>query len=199
VTDLDRFRARLGLEEADVLLFPFGSRVYGTARPDSDHDYLAVAPPGPRVHTGEEFRHGTANVTVFNSADWADQLMAHKVHCLEAYFLPDGRCRRAFSFVLDRRRLYVALTAKASESWERALRKLDAGGRPLLAWKGIFHALRILHFGVQIATLGTIADYGGANGYWRALLTEARTERAWHEDRFGPEYFRLAEAFRQAT
>jgi hypothetical protein len=199
MTDLEYFRARYGLGEAEVLLFPFGSRVYGTARADSDYDYLAVVPEGRRASTGEEFRHGTANVTLFTRGDWAEQLAAHKIHCLEAYYLPDGVCRAAFPFRLDRHLLYAALFDKASRSWARARNKMEAEGQPLLAWKGVFHALRILHFGIQIATTGGIIDYGGANPWWREILTTARTDWAWHEERFGPEWTRLSDEFRRAT
>ena len=44
VDDLDYFKATYGLRDQDVLLVPFGSRVYGTHDADSDFDYLAIVP-----------------------------------------------------------------------------------------------------------------------------------------------------------
>jgi hypothetical protein len=195
MTDLEYFRARYGLREAEVLLFPFGSRVYGTARADSDHDYLAVVPENRRASTGEQCRHGSANVTIFNRRDWREQLAAHKIHCLEAYYLPDGVCRGAFPFTLDRRSLRRSLFAKSEQSWLRARKKTQ----PLLLWKGVFHALRILHFGIQIATTGGIVDYTGANVWWHELLTEASSDWAKVAERFQPERTRLSAEFRRVT
>jgi hypothetical protein len=199
MTDLEYFHARYGLRENEVLLFPFGSRVYGTARADSDFDYLAVVPENRRASTGEEFRHGSLNVTLFNRRDWAGQLAAHKIHCLEAYYLPDGVCRAAFPFQLDRRLLRLSLHNKARHSWIRARKKMQVEKQPLLAWKGLFHSLRILHFGIQIATTGSITDYAGANAWWTEILTTASTDWAWHEGRFGMEYADLVSRFRRVT
>ena len=92
MNDLDCFKAAYRLRDEDVLLFPFGSRVYGTHEEDSDYDYLAALPeslwPGPTM----EYRRNNLNIHVYGRPDFQRQLDEHQVHALEAYFLPGGVC-----------------------------------------------------------------------------------------------------------
>ena len=94
---LEYFRATYGLREQDVLFVPYGSKVYGTAGKDSDDDYLAIVPANRRANTGEEYRRENVNIHIFNRRDFQDQLGRHKIHALEAYFLPDGRVAKEFA------------------------------------------------------------------------------------------------------
>ena len=197
MTDIEYFLATFGLQEQDILLFPYGSRVYGTAKEDSDHDYLAVIPANHKVNTGEEYVHGSLNVHIFNRQDWEDQLQSHKVHCLEAYYLPDGVCQKHFPFTINLVKLRHELSEKSSKSWVKAKKKIDVEKDFYIGWKSLFHSLRILNFGIQIVTLGGIKDYSAANHYWAAILGAKEYTWDYFKRQYQGEFNRLATEFRK--
>src|SRR5262245_52840301 len=114
MTDLEYFKATYGLRDCDVLIVPYGSRVYGTHKEDSDYDYIAIIPAKRFTDTGTEYFRNNTNVHIYNRYDFQKQLDGHKIHALEAYFLPDGLVSKEFKFELDLVRLRHSLSQKAS-------------------------------------------------------------------------------------
>jgi hypothetical protein len=197
MADTERFLKRYDLD-ARTLLVPYGSRVYGTHTDKSDYDFIAVVPDDATVKTGEEYRCDDVNVHIYGRTDWQDQLDAHKVHCLEAWFHPDGQVRRAFKLSLEKSRLRHEFSAKASNSWVKAKKKIDVERDYYTGWKSLFHALRILKFGIQIASAGKL-DFAAANDYWDEIKRHQWYEWQPYQDRYQPEYNRLATEFRKAA
>jgi hypothetical protein len=198
MNDLDYFKATFGLREEDVLLVPFGSRVYGTHGDDSDYDYLAIVPTNRRALSGQEYRRHQVNIQVYNRHDFQKDLDLHRIHALEAYYMPDGAVREACRFRLSKRALRAELVRKASHSFVRARKKMEVEHEPHLGRKSLFHALRILTFGAQIARRGGI-DYGAANEHWFAIRDAGRDDWAYFKERYQPLYNRLASDLRKAT
>lgn len=193
------FKATYGLREEDVVLFPYGSRVYGTASEKSDYDYLAVIPENRRADTGTEFRHDEVNIHMFNRRDWQQQLDLHKIHALEAYFLPDGLCRQKFLFQLDLGKLRSELSEKASNSFVKAKKKIEKEKDFYIGWKSLFHSLRILDFGIQIATKGKIENYGSANHLWVQIRDSQQYQWDYFKTTYQPVYNDLASEFRKVA
>jgi predicted nucleotidyltransferase len=197
---VDYFKARYGLRDQSVLLFPYGSRVYGTTSDKSDHDYNAVILDRRNsVQTGEEYRHGDTNIHIYTRNDWQHQLNEHKIHTLEALYLPDGVCKSHFNFDLDLTKLRHSLSEKASHSFVKARKKIEKEKNFYIGWKSLFHSLRILTFGTQIAEMGKITDYSAANQYWFDILREPHYEWAWFDEKYGPVYNELATRFRKVA
>ena len=208
MTGLDHFREKYGLRNQAVLLFPYGSQVYGTASDKSDYDYLAVAlgRANTNIHTGEEYRNGDTNIHLFTRNDWQHQLNDHKIHALESYFLPDHRlpdedlaCRKHFNFKLDLRKLRNELSEKASHSFVKAKKKIEKEKDYYIGWKSLFHSLRILNFGHQIASQGKISDYGAANQYWFDILKNPQYEWGYFEEKYKPIFNQLSTEFRKVA
>jgi len=195
----EQFKATYGLRDQAVLLFPYGSRVYGTASEKSDHDYLAVILEQSKIETGEEYRHGDTNIHIYNHKDWQHQLNDHKIHTLEAYFLPDGICRNHFRLKINLKLLRSTLSEKSSKSFVKAKKKIDKEKDFYIGWKSLFHSLRILNFGAQIAETGAIHDYAAANHYWFDILHNPQYEWAYYEEKYKPIYNELATKFRKAA
>lgn len=196
---LEYFKATYGLRDQDVIFFPYGSRVYGTHSEKSDYDYMAVVPANRRADTGEEFRHGDVNIHIYNRRDWQDQLNRHKIHTLEAYFLPDSACPKEFRLALDLAILRHELSAKSSHSFVKAKKKIEVEKDFYIGWKSLFHSLRILIFGIQIAKQGKIEDYAAANHHWFEILHNPRYEWAYYKEKYQPIYNELATEFRKAA
>ncbi len=198
MTPFDQFKNKYKLNGGGVLLFPFGSRVYGTHTERSDYDFMAVVPKGHDLKTGEELRSKDFNVHVYTRDDFQDQLNAHKIHTLEAYFLPGGLCQKEFKWKLDLKTLRHELSAKASNSWVKAKKKMEVEKDLPLGRKSLFHSLRILNFGIQIAKEGRLTYYTAANPYWEAIKDEFES---WpeYQSKYQPVYNTLASEFREAA
>ena len=199
MNDIDYFKATYGLRDEDVTLIPYGSRVYGTHKEDSDYDYLAIVPANRRANTGEEFFRNNTNIHIFNAYDFQQQLDAHKIHCLESYYLPESPVPSRFKFQLNLQKLRHELSAKASHSFVKAKKKIEVEHDFYIGWKSLFHSLRILIFGTQIATLGRIADYSAANEHWYAIRDAQQYDWQYFKEKYQPIYNALATAFREVA
>lgn len=183
----------------ETLIFPYGSRVYGTASEKSDHDFMVVVGGRPDLKTGEEYSHNKVNVTIYKHEDWQSQLKEHKIHTLEAYSLPDGVCKDRFYFELSLPKLRASISEKAQHSFVKAKKKILVEGQFYIGWKSLFHSLRILMFGKQVAEHGKIVDFGAANSHWNDIIGETHYEWDWYKAKYQPIFNQLATEFRKVA
>jgi hypothetical protein len=167
-----------------------GSRVYGTAGPSSDEDFIVVLVD---EHARQDllFRGG-ANFVVHGAGSFRDALAAQSVFAFEHLFTPaEHRLKEArppLPFTVDRDRLAASATARSAADFAKAARTF--ADEPLAARKKLFHALRIPMFARQIATRGRITDFGEAKPLW--LEIAARADTTW--DAYAQTYVPLREA-----
>jgi hypothetical protein len=172
-------------------LFRSGSRVYGTARLDSDEDFVAVL---ARRDAKQDLAFGPGiNVIIHGLDTFRAALADQSVFALECFFLPpehrlkDGR--PPFAYKLDRARLVASATARSDADFAKAGKRFS--DEPDASKKRLFHALRVPMFALQIARQGRIVDYGQANH----LLVEIRQSpsETWEDYRviYGPVRDRL--------
>ena len=178
--------------------YPFGSRVYGTFTEDSDYDYIEVVDIYyPPLDT---------NTHVFTISSFQAALDNHDITVLEAYFLPDEMIfikELNFSFTLNKFKLRESISTISSNSFVKGKKKLTITGDydKKLGIKSVFHSLRILDFGIQIATDGKIVDYTTSNWILNDLylLTENLDGiKAWKaiEDKYKSLYNSRASKFK---
>jgi predicted nucleotidyltransferase len=197
MTDIEYFMATYGLHPSDVILLPYGSRVYGTNKEDSDYDYIAIIPSNRFADTGTEYRKNDVNIHMYNRHDFQDQLNRHKIHTLEAAYLPDSPVLKEFKFSLDLTKLRHELSQKSSHSFVKAKKKIEVERDYYIGWKSLFHSLRILDFGIQIATHGKIKDYGSANHFWTDIRDAQQYNWEFFKEKYQPIYNDLATQFRK--
>jgi predicted nucleotidyltransferase len=197
--DIEYFKSTYGLRDRDVLLIPYGSRVYGTHKEDSDYDYMAIVPANRRANTGEEYVRNNVNIHIYNRYDFQKQLEQHKIHALEGYFMPGGLISGQFNLKLDVTKLRHELSAKASHSFVKAKKKIEVEKDYYVGWKSLFHSLRILDFGLQMATKGKITDYGSANKFWFEIRDAQQYNWEYFKQKYQPVYNELATEFRKAA
>ena len=196
---LGRVAAATGLDDARILCaFRYGSRVYGTHRADSDHDFIVIA---EGVDDGREYREGDLNIHTYTPGHFAGQVQQHRISALECLFLPPDMILRStlsFPLVLGRASLRSEISAKASHSFVKARKKLEVENEVLAGRKSLFHALRILDFGIQMASHGRISDYGSSNELFAEIMDGPRDwpslKQIWQ-----PRYNAKASAFRLLT
>lgn len=190
---IDQIGELIGLK--DFLTFKYGSRVYGTEASNSDYDYLVVIPEGQGWQTGHEIRQNDLNITLYTHRDWQEQLNLHKIHTLETYF-SDEVCRNNFRFKLDKVILRHELSEKSKHSFVKAKKKIEVEKDFFVGWKSLFHSLRILMFGIQIARDGKISNFGEANGLWTEIRDAQQYNWAYFKERYQPIHNQLASEFR---
>lgn len=150
------------LIDSNVLnMYIFGSQVYGTANDESDVDIIVVAK--------DHFDSKDINVHVYTVETFQMLIDRHDIQALECLLSHDiYKLIELHDFVLpviDKAKLRVAISTIASNSWVKGKKKLTvAGDYDLkLAIKSIFHSIRILEYGYQIATASKIYDFERVN------------------------------------
>ncbi len=161
-----------------------GSRVYGTAGPTSDEDFLFVlSKPGQKqdLAFGENI-----NIVVHGVATFQQALDDQSVFALECFFAPAEHrlveARPAFTHKLDKRKLTISATEKSNADWQKAARTfLD---EPAPARKKLFHSLRVPAFALQLTKTGKLTDYGVANVWFKEIVAGPDDDFSWYEQRF---------------
>lgn len=187
---------RVELSECDVVsAFMYGSRVYKTARKNSDYDFIVIT----SNKTNEQYSDSLININFYTPEEHQNRLNEHEISALECYFLPDEfilKKSNIFTFNLDVTKLRHSLAAKSSNSWVKSKKKLtvEKDYDLNLGRKSLFHSIRIIDYGIQIATHKKIIDYESCN----ALFDEIMNCYSWNEmfDQYKDRYNKICSEFR---
>lgn len=190
----------INLDDENILnVYRFGSRVYGSNTENSDSDYIIVAK--------EFYDSQDINKHVYTEKQFQELLNNHDIQALECYFAPSWaipKHTKRFDFELNKSKLRVSISTIASNSWVKGKKKLIVTGDydVNLAIKSIFHSLRIINFGIQIATEGVIFDYGAMN--WllsdlKKLAAEYQSTDLWQkiDDKYRSTYNSMSSKFKE--
>lgn len=164
---IDKIYSYVG-EENIVAMYPYGSRVYGNAKGNSDHDFIVVHNSD---FPNQEVVYRDMNVHFYDVKTFQQALDDHEIWALECYFLPKDtiiRDTNIFTFTLDKSKLRVNVSSKASNSFVKMKKKL-IDGETYIGQKSLFHSLRMIMFGISIATEGKI-DFSIANKYFYDII-----------------------------
>ena len=176
-------------DEHTLLAFDYGSVVYGTLTEFSDHDVVAVVddeidlsgytnglfefhwdehPLCPEHLRNQDWQF-------VNESRWIEIIKNHGILWLECYSLPKEHIIKGDPsvymkyFTLDRWLLRKnVISPIASNAWAKTGKKMTVEKDFDLyrGQKSLFHSLRIMMFGIQIAKFGKITDYSEANYLW---------------------------------
>jgi hypothetical protein len=155
---------RTGIEP--VCLYMYGSRVYGNYQKDSDFDFIAIV---EKCEPGAQFSDNLINVNFYTITEHQQRLDDHEPSALECHFLgEDFILKEKYLFIrfkLDLVKLRHAVSAKSSNSWVKAKKKLtvEKDYNDRVGKKSLWHAMRLVDFGIQIASKGEIENYASFN------------------------------------
>jgi hypothetical protein len=180
-----------------VAMYPYGSKVYGTAVTGSDEDYITVLRYMPEKH--EILDRDDFSFVIHNEQTFQRGLWAHECYALECFFLdPSLRLKdRPWDFSLDKRVLRESISQKASHSFVKAKKKFEVEGDFKRGKKSLFHSLRILSFGHQVATEGKIINYQAANDWWWEIWTNPSLKWIDYQTIYRPIYNGLCTKFKE--
>jgi predicted nucleotidyltransferase len=170
--DYNEVLNRANLKDEDVICaYCYGSRVYGNITKTSDWDFIFIV----KEKTNEQFSDTLININFFDIDGHKQRLVNHEISALETLFLDDKFILKEdmkFDFTLNTKMLRRSLSRKSSNSWVKAKKKLTVEkdydlnvGR-----KSLWHAFRIIDYGIQIATKGMIYDYGTRNDMYYEVI-----------------------------
>lgn len=173
-----------------------GSNVYGTATEKSDVDYIYVVDHQDKSE--DQLLLGKTNITIYPVEYFQHKINECSVSALECFFLPEKFKIELYkpTLNLDLEKLRRSFSEKSSNSWVKAKKKIDVHQEYYLGMKSLFHSLRIINFGIQIAQFGKINDYSAANPWWNKIVEQ--NFKTWQEykESWQNTYNNLHSAFR---
>lgn len=167
---------RTQIDEPILKVYQYGSIVYGCTTPQSDTDYIVVVDFDKPLKYN--VREDDADYTVYSEVSFIEKIREHEISVLECIFQnEDDKYLKYFKY--NSEKLRRVISAISSNSFVKCKKKLK-DGEDYTAKKSMFHSLRILMFGVQIAQNERITNYGEAN----ELLPKIMNMKTWEEINF---------------
>jgi len=180
-------------------IYLYGSRVYGNCREDSDFDIMLI---GCSLLETQEICNDKYNVHIHVPSKFEDDLRKHDIHALECIWAPDFaklQIKRDYTneFVLNKNRLKVMLLSQSYNAWNKGKMRIKDTDI-YRGTKSIYHSLRILLFGIQIAKHGKIVDFSESNKLHDEILGSNQFEWSYFKDKYFSYKKELEENFKVA-
>lgn len=185
-------------DENIICCFLYGSRVYGTNNENSDYDFIVVV-KDKTINTSLE---NNGDVTTYSIDEFNELIQQHEISILECLFLAKEfkfKENMKFKFNLDKQLLRNSISSKASNSWVKCKKKfiVEEDYNPYIGKKSLWHSLRILDFGKQIADHGRIVNFDSMNH----LIGDIMDLNSWEEieKKYKSVYNNMASSFKQSA
>lgn len=166
-------------------IYLYGSQVYGTQTELSDYDFIIVGTPSDFSE-----KRSFGDITCLTWESFQLKLDEHDISQIECMFLSPSQKyeHQMIKWSLDLTKLRSSCSAKASNSWIKAKKKLEVEDEPYIAQKSLFHSLRILKFAISLAESKSI-DFHQQN-LWNEVKSLPLDWETWNKT-FKPTYNEL--------
>jgi len=167
----------LGITEEILCIYPYGSRIYGTAGEYSDHDFVIVAKStlesGAFKNNAVSNKDFTIQGTLYSRAGFTDAINNYEMPAMECMSLePEQIILKKWPFKINgwnEKEMIKKVIQKASASRHIADKQAKSGFEDRAA-RGMFHALRILHFGLQLKEHQKIVNFSECNELYADMM-----------------------------
>lgn len=178
------------IDEKILHSFLYGSYVYGCNTEKSDVDYIVIV-ESDNDDLYYSVKLSVGDATVYSEQRFIQRIKEHHISALECIFQHNNPYRKYFEYNSDSLRREIS--SVSSNSFVKCKKKL-AKGEDYIGKKSVFHSLRILMFGIQIAKYGSIVDYTEAN----YLLKDIMEQNSWKDIKrlYQPLFNRLKSEFK---
>lgn len=158
-------------------IYSYGSRVYGTHTEQSDFDYIVVLKKGiPKTDSLINIEEN--HYQIYTHEEFLFKIKNHDIMALECIFSQSWHRKKKDAeefykyFELNLNSLRESISTISNNSWVKGKKKLIVSGDydKRAGIKSVFHSIRILDFGIQVARHGSIYDYSSKNYIWTELL-----------------------------
>jgi predicted nucleotidyltransferase len=184
-----------------IAIYNYGSYVYGTNTEQSDKDIIVILEDLEKSQDIIQELKKEYDVNIYSKNDFETMIKEHEISALECLFLKDNFILKyhQWDFNLELPKLRNSISQKSSNSWVKAKKKfiVEKDYAPYIGQKSAWHSIRMLDFGIQIATYKNIIDYSSKNN----LLKEILKCKTWEEidKNFRKEYNETASRFREVA
>jgi hypothetical protein len=167
----------LNITEEVIAIYPYGSQVYGTANQFSDHDYIIVTKStldsGAFKNNAVSNANYTVQGVVYSRSGFIHAINEYEIGAMECLSLEkEDVVLRKWPFKITKwveKDMVKSIVKKASASRYIADKNAKHDHREQ-AKKGMFHALRILYFGLQLKEHQKIVNFGECNDLYKEIM-----------------------------
>lgn len=183
-------QTRKDIDEPIIKVYNYGSSVYGCTTDKSDNDYVVVVDSNEYLYYSVNNDEG--DFTVYSKPLFIKRIKEHHITAMECIFQHEEDSFVKY-FELDLESLRREISAVSSNSFVKCKKKLRDGD-DYIGRKSMFHSIRILMFGIQIAQYGRIVNYKEANMFMPIVMEK----NTWEEIQayFQPVYNKLKSHFK---
>lgn len=197
----DLLRVLRRTDDQIIGLYKYGSMVYGSNTETSDEDYILILKRG---QSGTILDYGNKSFVVHTPTSFQRGLWAHEPYALETFFLPADMVFKSghiWDFgKIDLSVLRHSFSAKSSHSFVKAKKKIDVEKDFYRGKKSLFHSLRILDFGIQLAEHGKVQDFTSATErWWWDIYTDPSESWETYKVKYRPIHNGLLTRFREVS
>lgn len=189
------YETKKTITEKVLKYYSYGSRVYGCHTESSDYDFIVVVESDEDLYYSVE--QGNMNMTVYSESMFIKRIKEHHISVLECIFQSEHDPYLKH-FELDKSILRQSISSVAGNSFGKCGKKLKQGDI-YIGKKSLFHSLRIIGFGTQIALTGRIVNYSAYNHYLFTLKDLTSTDWEVYKKIFKPEFNRMKSNFKKVA
>lgn len=152
--------------------FIFGSQNYKTNQNLSDTDIVVIDDLLKEPETFDDL-----DIQFMTEIEFKEGIKICDIKCLEGLFIENKSFKFSFSDTeIDWSNLRSSIAQKSSHSWSKAHKKIKVENDILIGQKSLFHSLRILKFGIQLAKNKKITDFTESNDLFFEIIKESSWE-----------------------
>lgn len=146
--------------------FIFGSWVYGTQNSSSDIDLVVIEDELNGQTSNEKY-----DIQFVSEDEFLNQVKKCDIRALEGVFGPYSLFKNKIDFKIDWNLLRSSISQKSSHSFVKAKKKIELDKNLKTGQKSLFHAIRILEFGKQMAINKCINNFSSSNQHLKNILS----------------------------
>lgn len=158
----------------DPIVMKFGSHLYGKTNPLSDKDMYIITDEIYEPYL--VLTSGGVDAHYATFAHFQEMLEKHDIAAMELYSAYNSFMENNFKFEVDPEKLRRSISAVVSNSWVKAKKKM-AQGDDYIGRKSMWHSIRILMFGIQIAKFGKVVDLTEANEFYDDIVLSTKSHQ----------------------
>ncbi len=192
------------MESSILAAFRYGSTVYGTNHEKSDQDFVLIF-KDKQIQDGFGITCGDLSLHMYQKSSFQDLIDRYKIFAMECVYLPKEHVLKNEGILpvqkINLEKLRCAISEKASHSFVKAKKKLSIAKDKniYIGKKSLFHSLRIIDFGKQIAEHKKIIDYSSANQFYYDIMNNPAEDWQHYHDKYKSIYNAMMTDFRKTA
>lgn len=156
------------IKEPILKVYLLGSRLYNIHHKDSDFDFIVVV-DSEDENLMYDVKKERSDYHIYSEKAFIKKIKEHDIQVLEAIFSEYDLNKYMSYFELDKELLRKQISAVSSNSFVKCKKKMLQGDE-YIGKKSMYHSIRILGYGIQIAKYGRIVNYEAYNFYYDIVM-----------------------------